>query len=94
MHNNKLLRESLRPCEGGKPDGAPAVRSDPRPVGGHLPHRVQQPDLLHSPGHHCGELCEDIADINQVYMTWNAAGMLIKTEVLSTYSFQEEQCKF
>ena len=35
-------------------------------MGGHLPHGVQQSDLLHTPGHHCDELCQDIPHINQV----------------------------
>ena len=43
-----------------------SIQVDPRPVGGHVPHRLQQPDLLHTAGDHCGELCQDIPHINKV----------------------------
>ena len=59
MHHIQLLQEPLLQREGGGREGAPAVRPDAQPVGGRLPHHVQQPDLLHPPGHHCGQLCQD-----------------------------------
>ena len=58
----------------------PSIQVDSWPVGRYVPHRLQQPDILHTPGYHCGELCQDIPHINQVHDHQECCWYFDKTE--------------